>query len=156
MNEEEYLRMYDALNKDAARDYLTGYVRNEFDRIPDLAGLSAGSDCVDLGISSKKEPKKNPTLAETMDLLSRGLKPYFYDLMENDLIELTLATEDQRGKSDIHWLAPKIAEKIRERYAEINRLAAEKRKALLDYDAKIEELERRVDLILENGTDLLI
>ena len=156
MNEEEYLRMYDALNKDAARDYLTGYVRNEFDRIPDLAGLSAGSDCVDLGISSKKEPKKNPTLAETMDLLARGLKPYFYDLMENDLIELTLATEDQRGSSDIHWLAPKIAEKIRERYAEINRLAGEKRKALLDYDAKIEELERRVDLILENGTDLLI
>ena len=156
MNEEEYLRMYDTLNKDAARDYLTGYVRNEFDRIPDLAGLSAGSDCVDLGISSKKEPKKNPTLAETMDLLARGLKPYFYDLMENDLIELTLATEDQRGSSDIHWLAPKIAEKIRERYAEINRLAAEKRKALLDYDAKIEELERRVDLILENGTDLLI
>jgi hypothetical protein len=156
MNEEEYLRMYDTLNKDAARDYLTGYVRNEFDRIPDLAGLSAGPDCVDLGISSKKEPKKNPTLAETMDLLARGLKPYFYDLMENDLIELTLATEDQRGSSDIHWLAPKIAEKIRERYAEINRLAAEKRKALLDYDAKIEELERRVDLILENGTDLLI
>jgi len=156
MNEEEYLRMYDALNKDAARDYLTGYVRNEFDRIPDLAGLSAGSDCVDLGISSKKEPKKNPTLAETMDLLARGLKPYFYDLMENDLIELTLATEDQRGKSDIHWLAPKIAEKIQERYAEIARLADEKRKALLDYDAKIEELERRVDLILENGTDLLI
>jgi hypothetical protein len=91
-----------------------------------------------------------------MDLLARGLKPYFYDLMENDLIELTLATEDQRGSSDIHWLAPKIAEKIRERYAEINRLAGEKRKALLDYDAKIEELERRVDLILENGTDLLI
>jgi len=156
MNEEEYLRMYDALNKNAARDYLTGYIRNEFDRIPDLAGLSAGSDCVDLGISSKKEPKKNPTLAETMDLLARGLKPYFYDLMENDLIELTLATEDQRGSSDIHWLAPKIAEKIRERYAEINRLAAEKRKALLDYDAKIEELEKRIDLILENGTDLLI
>ena len=156
MNEEEYLRMYDALNKDAARDYLTGYVRNEFARIPDLAGLSAGSDCVDLGISSKKEPKKNPTLAETMDLLARGLKPYFYDLMENDLIELTLATEDQRGSSDIHWLAPKIAEKIRERYAEINRLAAEKRKALLDYDAKIEELEKRIDLIIENGTDLLI
>jgi hypothetical protein len=156
MNEEEYLRMYDALNKDAARDYLTGYVRNEFDRIPDLAGLSAGSDCVDLGISSKKEPKKNPTLAEMMDLLARGLKPHFYDLMENDLIELTLATEDQRGSSDIHWLAPKIAEKIRERYAEINRLAGEKRKALLDYDAKIEELEKRIDLIIENGTDLLI
>jgi predicted ribosome quality control (RQC) complex YloA/Tae2 family protein len=156
MNEEEYLRMYDALNKDAARDYLAGYIRNEFDRIPHLAGISEGSDCVDLGISTKKEPKKNPTLAETMDLLARGLKPYFYDLMENDLIELTLATETQRRNSDIHWLAPKIAEKIQERYAEINRLADEKRKAIEDYDAKIEELERRVDLILENGTDLLI
>lgn len=100
--------------------------------------------------------KKNLTLAETMDLLSRGLKPYFYDLMENNMIELTLATEDQRGKSDIHWLAPKIAEKIQERYAEIARLADEKRKALLDYDAKIEELESRIELIIKNGTDLII
>jgi hypothetical protein len=100
--------------------------------------------------------KKNLTLAETMDLLSRGLKPYFYDLMENNLIELTLETETQRGKADIHWLAPKIAEKIQERYAEIARLADEKRKALLDYDAKIEELESRIDLILQNGTDLII
>jgi hypothetical protein len=100
--------------------------------------------------------KKNLTLAETMDLLSRGLKPYFYDLMENNLIELTLATEDQRGKSDILWLAPKIAEKIQERYAEIARLADEKRKALLDYDAKIEELESRIELIIKNGTDLII
>jgi hypothetical protein len=100
--------------------------------------------------------KKDLTLAETMDLLSRGLKPYFYDLMENNMIELTLATEDQRGKSDIHWLAPKIAEKIQERYAEIARLADEKRKALLDYDAKIEELESRIELIIKNGTDLII
>ena len=100
--------------------------------------------------------KKNLTLAETMDLLSRGLKPYFYDLMENNMIELTLATEDQRGKSDIHWLAPKIAEKIQERYSEIARLAEEKRKALLDYDAKIEELESRIELIIKNGTDLII
>lgn len=100
--------------------------------------------------------KKNLTLAESMDLLSRGLKPYFYDLMENNMIELTLATEYQRGNSDIHWLAPKIAEKIQERYAEIDRLAEEKRKALLDYDAKIEELEKRVELILKNGTDLII
>jgi hypothetical protein len=100
--------------------------------------------------------KKNLTLAETMDLLSRGLKPYFYDLMENNMIELTLATEDQRGNSDIHWLAPKIAEKIQERYAEIARLAEEKRKALLDYDAKIEELESRIELIIKNGTDLII
>jgi hypothetical protein len=100
--------------------------------------------------------KKNLTLPETMDLLSRGLKPYFYDLMENNLIELTLATETQRGKSDILWLAPKIAEKIQERYAEIARLADEKRKALLDYDAKIEELESRINLIIKNGTDLII
>ena len=100
--------------------------------------------------------KKNLTLAETMDLLSRGLKPYFYDLMENNMIELTLATEAQRGKSDIHWLAPKIAEKIQERYAEIARLAEEKRKALLDYDAKIEELESCIKLIIKNGTDLII
>lgn len=106
--------------------------------------------------SEKLLVKKNLTLAETMDLLSRGLKPYFYDLMENNMIELTLATEDQRGNSDIHWLAPKIAEKIQERYAEIARLAEEKRKALLDYDAKIEELEKRVELILKNGTDLII
>lgn len=106
--------------------------------------------------SEKLLVKKNLTLAETMDLLSRGLKPYFYDLMENNMIELTLATEDQRGSSDIHWLAPKIAEKIQERYAEIARLAEEKRKALLDYDAKIEELEKRVELILQNGTDLII
>lgn len=106
--------------------------------------------------SEKLLVKKNLTLAETMDLLSRGLKPYFYDLMENNMIELTLATEDQRGSSDIHWLAPKIAEKIQERYAEIDRLAEEKRKALLDYDAKIEELEKRVELILKNGTDLII
>ena len=106
--------------------------------------------------SEKLLVKKNLTLAETMDLLSRGLKPYFYDLMENNMIELTLATEDQRGSSDIHWLAPKIAEKIQERYAEIARLAEEKRKALLDYDAKIEELEKRVELILKNGTDLII
>jgi hypothetical protein len=51
---------------------------------------------------------------------------------------------------------PRIAEKIQERYAEIARLADEKRKALLDYDAKIEELESRIDLILQNGTDLII
>ena len=106
--------------------------------------------------SEKLLVKKNLTLAETMDLLSRGLKPYFYDLMENNMIELTLATEDQRGNSDIHWLAPKIAEKIQERYAEIARLAEEKRKALLDYDAKIEELESRIELIIKNGTDLII
>lgn len=101
-------------------------------------------------------PKKDLTLAETMDLLSRGLKPYFYNLMENNMVELTLATEVQRGNSDIHWLAPKIAEKIQERYAEMNRLAEEKRKAIRDYDAKIEELEKRVELILQNGTDLII
>jgi len=168
MNEEEYLRMYDSLSNNnygnIARDYMSTYIKEELSRIrnadyeviPNLGGLSAGSDCVDLGISTKKEPKKNPTLAETMDLLARGLKPYFYDLMENDLIELTLATETQRRNSDIHWLAPKIAEKIQERYAEMNRLAQEKKKAIEDYDAKIEELEKRVDLILENGTDLLI
>lgn len=161
MNEEEYMRMYDALSNtnyggNIARDYMSTYIREELDRIrnvdyeaiPILPRLESNL--------KKNEPKKNPTLAETMDLLARGLKPYFYDLMENDLIELTLATEDQRGKSDIHWLAPKIAEKIRERYAEMNRLAQEKRKAIEDYDAKIEELEKRVDLILENGTDLLI
>ena len=131
---------------------MTRYIAEEMTRLMEdnLASI------VPVDEQKKNIPKKNPTLAETMDLLSRGLKPYFYDLMENNMIELTLATEDQRGSSDIHWLAPKIAEKIRERYAEINRLAGEKRKALLDYDAKIEELERRVDLILENGTDLLI
>ncbi len=131
---------------------MTRYIAEEMTRLMEdnLASI------VPVDEQKKNIPKKNPTLAETMDLLARGLKPYFYDLMENDLIELTLDTENQRGSSDIHWLAPRIAEKIQERYAEINRLADEKRKALLDYDAKIEELEKRIDLIIENGTDLLI
>lgn len=130
----------------------------DMDAIADMA-TRLMSDIDKKNIKSAAEKllvKKNLTLAETMDLLSRGLKPYFYDLMENNMIELTLATEDQRGKSDIHWLAPKIAEKIQERYAEIARLAEEKRKALLDYDAKIEELESRIELIIKNGTDLII
>ncbi len=173
MNEEEYMRMFDSLNANnygnITRDYMSGYIREELSRIrnadyealPNLAGLSAGSDCVDLGISDlgisiKKEPKKDLTLAETMDLLSKGLKPYFYHPIENNIVELTLSTEGERGRSDIFWLPPRIAEKVEEKYEKINTLIKEKAEAIKDYEVKIKELEERVSLILKNGTDLIL
>ena len=69
--------------------------------------------------------KKELSVAETLELYKRGLKPYFVTTNTNMLVELVLENEETRT-SPIKWLNPKIAEKIQTRYKEINDLVQEK------------------------------
>ena len=158
MDEKEFNGLFDQLTR--YKDSITYF--------------ASGSDCVDPGISPERiiamlvdgvEPKaeetdltkkKNLTLAETMELLSRGLKPYYVNSRENQLVELTIDNEEHPGSKSVRWFHPKIAEKIQERYREINVLEDERDKAIESYDARIAELEERIKKIAENGTDLII
>lgn len=110
-------------------------------------------------LKKKEELKKyvNPTIAETMDLLKRGLKPYFYDHYSHNLVELTMENQHNVSSTlDVEWLHEKIAKKIQDRYFEMGKLKEEKQKAIEDYDAKIKELEERIQKIEETGTDLIL
>jgi hypothetical protein len=104
--------------------------------------------------------KKKLTVAETLDLYKRGLKPYFVSVKENMLVELTVENENDRTIYDmttpIKWFHPKIAEKIQARYQEINDLVQKKGAAIRECDSQIEELKLRISMIEEGGTDLII
>lgn len=104
--------------------------------------------------------KKKLSVAETLDLYKRGLKPYFYSYRPNTLVELTLENENERIKSSmtspIKWIHPKIAEKIQARYQEMNDLVQEKGAAIREFDSQIEDLKLRISMIEEKGTDLII
>ena len=138
-----------------------------------LSYFAGGSDCVDPGISPERlmemltgnapkaeetdlTKKKNLTLAETMELLSRGLKPYYISYSQNQMVELTLDNEDERGLQIIHWLPPRIAEKIQDRYNRINAILKEKEDAISTYNSKIEDLKARIQDILDKGHDLML
>ena len=138
-----------------------------------LSYFAGGSDCVDPGISPERimemltgnapkaeetdlTKKKNLTLAETMELLSRGLKPYYISYSQNQMVELTLDNEDERGLQIIHWLPPRIAEKIQDRYNRINAILKEKEDAISAYNSKIEDLKARIQDILDKGHDLML
>jgi hypothetical protein len=101
--------------------------------------------------------KKELSVAETLELYKRGLKPYFVTTYPNTnmLVELVLENENDRT-SPIKWLNPKIAEKIQTRYKEINDLVQEKGAAIRAIDSKIEDLKLRISMIEETGTDLII
>jgi hypothetical protein len=101
--------------------------------------------------------KKELSVAETLELYKRGLKPYFVTPYPNTnmLVELVLENENDRT-SPIKWLNPKIAEKIQTRYKEINDLVQEKGAAIRAIDSKIEDLKLRISMIEETGTDLII
>jgi hypothetical protein len=104
--------------------------------------------------------KKELSVAETLDLYKRGLKPYFYSYNVNTLVELTLENENERIKSSmtspIKWIHPKIAEKVQARYQEMNDLVQKKGAAIREFDSQIEDLKLRISMIEETGTDLII
>jgi hypothetical protein len=104
--------------------------------------------------------KKKPTVAESLYLYKRGLKPYFVSVKENMLVELTMENESDRTIYDItapiKWFHPKIAEKIQARYQEMNDLVQKKGAAIRECDSQIEELKLRISMIEEGGTDLII
>ena len=99
--------------------------------------------------------KKELSVAETLDLYKRGLKPYFYSYRPNTLVELTVENEVDRT-TPIKWLHPKIAEKIQARYSEMNDLVKGKESAIKKYNAMIEDIATRIEKIGETGTDLII
>ena len=99
--------------------------------------------------------KKELSVAETLDLYKRGLKPYFVTRDPDTLVELVLENENSRV-TPIKWLHPKIAEKIQARYKEMNDLVIEKEAAIESYDNRIEELKKRIATIEESGTDLIL
>lgn len=101
--------------------------------------------------------KKELSVAETLDLYKRGLKPYYYSHNANTLVELTLENEnDGRTTRFNKWLHPKIAEKIQARYQEMNDLIQKKGAVIREWDSQIEDLKLRVSMIEESGTDLII
>ena len=105
--------------------------------------------------------KKELTVAETLDLYKRGLKPYFYSYRPNTLVELTLENENEirdstASTTNTKWLHPKIAEKIQARYQEMNDLVQKKGAAIREIDSQIEDLKLRISMIEETGTDLII
>jgi hypothetical protein len=104
--------------------------------------------------------KKELSVAETLDLYKRGLKPYFYSYRPNTLVELTVENEnelkDKISITNTKWLHPKIAEKIQARYQEMNDLVQKKGAAIREIDSQIEDLKLRISMIEETGTDLII
>lgn len=104
--------------------------------------------------------KKELTVAETLDLYKRGLKPYFVSVKENMLVELTMENENCRTNNripnPIKWLHPKIAEKIQAKYQGINDLNEKRDAANREFDSQIEDLKLRISMIEESGTDLII
>ena len=121
-------------------------------RVTDLADLNWAAEQT---VIEKLLAKKELTVAETLDLYKRGLKPYFYSYNANTLVELVLENEVDRT-TPIKWLHPKIAEKIQARYSEMNDLVKGKESAIKKYNAMIEDIATRIEKIGETGTDLII
>jgi hypothetical protein len=105
-------------------------------------------------LTKEKMVPKKLTLAQTMDLLKKGLKPYFYDSYLCKLAELDIDNEEKA--TDIKWLHPKMAEKINERYDEIGKLEVELHEYTKSTNAKIKDLQTRIKDIEEKGTDLIL
>jgi hypothetical protein len=170
MDEKEYNGLFDQLTrcKDSFTPYSSGYVSGDLEintddvvaTIRNMRNMINGIEPTHQDYSTDPQPKKDPngklTLGETLDLLSRGLKPYFVDQLQNQLVELTIDNEGNSGHKSVRWLHPKIAEKIQERYREMNALEDERDKTIERYDAQIAELEERIKKIAETGTDLII
>ena len=169
MDEKEFNGLFDQLKRytDSITPYSSGYAARAAgidvgDAVGAIRNMIDGMDLDPHPDNRPTAPKKDPngrlTLGETLDLLSRGLKPYFVDPLENQLVELTIDNEGHSGQNSksVRWFHPKIAEKIQERYREINVLEDERDKAIESYDARIAELEERIKKIAETGTDLII
>ena len=126
-------------------------------RVTDLADLNwaAEQTAIEQTAIEKLLAKKELSVAETLDLYKRGLKPYFYLEIANMLVELVLENENCRT-TPIKWLHPKIAEKIQARYQEMNDLVQKKEDAIREWDSQIEDLGIRIKRIEETGTDLII
>lgn len=126
-------------------------------RVTDLADLNwaAEQTVIEQTVIEKLLAKKELSVAETLDLYKRGLKPYFYSCRSNTLVELVLENENCRTNY-IKWLHPKIAEKIQARYQEMNDLVQKKGAAIREIDSQIEDLKLRISMIEETGTDLII
>ena len=126
-------------------------------RVTDLADLNWAAEQT---VIEKLLAKKELSVAETLDLYKRGLKPYFYSYRPNTLVELTLENEneikDKISITNTKWLHPKIAEKIQARYQEMNDLVQKKGAAIREIDSQIEDLKLRISMIEETGTDLII
>jgi hypothetical protein len=131
-------------------------------RVTDLADLNwaAEQTVIEQTVIEKLLAKKELSVAETLDLYKRGLKPYFYSYRPNTLVELTLENEneikDKISITNTKWLHPKIAEKIQARYQEMNDLVQKKGAAIREIDSQIEDLKLRISMIEETGTDLII
>lgn len=126
-------------------------------RVTNLADLNRAAEqtVIEQTVIEKLLTKKELSVAETLDLYKRGLKPYFYSYNANTLVELVLENEVDRTKP-IKWLHPKIAEKIQARYSEMNDLVKVKEAAIKKYNAMIEDIATRIEKIGETGTDLII
>ena len=168
--DEKYLSIFDSYSKylnpvsRAWRDIEDTGLRVDTDSgeihfeeyIADLDTTAVQESLKKLEKMIKDGPKANKklTLAETMELLKKGLKPYFYDAKLCKLAELNM--ENEESASDIKWLHPKMAEKINERYAEITKLEVELFETTNDTHAKIKDLQARIKDIEEKGTDLIL
>ena len=129
-------------------------------RVTDLADLNWETEqtVIEQTAIEKLLSKKDLSVAETLDLHKRGLKPYYYSYNVNTLVELTVKNQNEIRDStaSTKWLHPKIAEKIQARYQEMNDLVKEKKDAIKGYDARIEDIATRIEKIEETGTDLII
>jgi len=129
-------------------------------RVTDLADLNWETEqtVIEQTAIEKLLSKKDLSVAETLDLYNRGLKPYYYSYNVNTLVELTVKNQNEIRDStaSTKWLHPKIAEKIQARYQEMNDLVKEKKDAIKGYDARIEDIATRIEKIEETGTDLII
>jgi hypothetical protein len=129
-------------------------------RVTDLADLNWETEqtVIEQTAIEKLLSKKDLSVAETLDLYKRGLKPYYYSYNVNTLVELTVKNQNEIRDStaSTKWLHPKIAEKIQARYQEMNDLVKEKKDAIKGYDARIEDIATRIEKIEETGTDLII
>lgn len=129
-------------------------------RVTDLADLNWETEqtVIEQTAIEKLLSKKDLSVAETLDLYNRGLKPYYYSHNVNTLVELTVENQNEIRDStaSTKWLHPKIAEKIQARYQEMNDLVKEKKDAIKGYDARIEDIATRIEKIEETGTDLII
>jgi hypothetical protein len=129
-------------------------------RVTDLADLNWETEqtVIEQTVIEKLLSKKELSVAETLDLYKRGLKPYYYSHNVNTLVELTVENQNEIRDStaSTKWLHPKIAEKIQTRYQEMNDLVQKKGAAIREWDSQIEDLKLRISMIEESGTDLII
>jgi hypothetical protein len=115
-----------------------------------LKGLKKTVDSVPL------HKKSELTLAETVELFKKGYRPYVYCSSTLRMVELTLANENDHVGAVKEFLLPMMANKINERYEEIDRLEVELHQQTVKIKNEIAELHERIQEIKDNGTDLII